>query len=168
MAHDEKNFHLEANGDVFLLRERMGDEFGAQIGGWYSDLGGDAFFDRLGETFYELVEQDEELAALFQGQWSTHARRLSNHFKRMYGQQQLDEAWDPHLLRVHTHVLISHEHRRRWLALFREAGTRLDASEPAFTELVSVMVIAASGMMAASRGAALTRGETFDKSGQRL
>lgn len=161
-----KGVHLEAHGDSIVLTEHSGYEFAGATDSWYRKLGGDEFFDRLTRKFYQLVSQDDILSPLFDGEWESHSRRLAHHFKRMYGQSKLDEAWNPQLLAAHTQVVISHEHRQRWLINFREAGRLSNAPEPEFTELASVMVIAASSMMAASRGAALQRGAKLDSRGR--
>jgi hemoglobin len=163
---ETRGLHLEAHGNAIVLTEHSGYEFDGTTDSWYQRLGGNDFFDRLAETFYQLVSQDDILSPLFDGEWESHASRLAHHFRRMYGQSKLDEAWNPQLLAAHTRIIIAHEHRQRWLILFRESGRRLSAPEPEFTELVSVIAIAASSMMAASRGAALQRGARFDSRGR--
>lgn len=167
-AEPGPNLHLVAQGDELVLRELRPEELDAESDGWYRALGGDDLMDRLAATFYGIVSRDEELAALFHGgTWAVHARRLATHLKRMYGRGRREEAWNPALLSAHTDMLISHDHRARWIAHFREAGTRVGAPEREFGELASVMVIAAGDMMAVSRGAALQRGERFDARGRR-
>lgn len=157
--------HLYADDGILILRQHADTHPSREGDEWYQAIGGGEFFDRLALKFYALVAQDTELSPLFGGRWESHARRLAAHFHRMYGQQHLDEAWHPKLLAAHTKVVITHEHRHRWLLHFQEAGRLLNAPEPMFTELVSLMIIAAGDMMAASRGAALQRGEDFDSRG---
>jgi truncated hemoglobin YjbI len=166
MTEHSGRVHLSAESSDLVLAEQDDESLAADVAGWYRGLGGDEFADRLAAEFYRLVADDELLSPLFDGSWQAHAKRLATHFRRMYGKQNLSQAWSPGLLAAHTRVLISHDHRTRWIALFRKAGAALDAPEPQFSELVAVMLIAAGDMMAASRGAALQRGERFDSHGR--
>lgn len=166
MKSPKSAMHISAESRDLVLSEQTTEELRANVLAWYSALGGAEFFDELAKVFYQLVADDEQLSPLFDGSWSVHARRLATHFHRMYGRAELDQAWNPQLLAVHTKFLISHEHRSRWISLFAQAGKQVAAPEPAFSELVAIMLIAAGDMMAASRGAALQRGDRFDALGR--
>ncbi len=129
---------------------------------FYAAIGGEPFFRALTARFYELVADDEVLRPLFAvTDWSMHAERLADHFVRMYGDNDLTAAWEPRLHQAHCHFLIAREHRLRWLELMGRAGADLDAAQPEFGEFMTIMKVASGEMMAASRGAALTRGERF-------
>ena len=166
MQRHEADRHISAEAAQFALTTSEPGQAEKEAIEWYARLGGDEFFQRLCTTFYRLVVEDPELAPLFAGRTAeAHARRLATHFRRMYGQGDLSRAWDRRLLGAHIEVLISHDHRRRWLDCFTEAGARESAPEPLFTELVGLMLIASGDMMAASRGAAMVRGQEFDVRG---
>ncbi|MFD7288560.1 truncated hemoglobin [Streptomyces sp. NPDC059863] len=129
---------------------------------FYAAIGGEPFFRALTARFYELVAEDEVLAPLFPvPDWATHADRLAGHFVRMYGDNDLTAAWEPRLHQAHSQVLIAREHRLRWLELMARAGASLNAPESEFGEFMTIMKVASGEMMAASRGAALARGERF-------
>jgi truncated hemoglobin YjbI len=133
-----------------------------KVDDFWTGIGGAGFFQALTTRFYELVAEDEVLSPLFAvPDWSRHAARLYDHFRRIYGENDLTAAWDPKMHRAHAHFLISREQRLRWLALMKEAGTQLNAPEPHFGEFLTIMVIASGEMTAVSRGAALARGERF-------
>ncbi|MEU3934424.1 hypothetical protein AB0E85_20660 [Streptomyces sp. NPDC029044] len=143
--------------------ERMtAEQVDRKVSDFWNGIGGAAFFEALTTRFYELVSQDEVLSPLFAvPDWSRHAARLHDHFRRIYGENDLSAAWDPKMHQAHAHFLITREQRLRWLALMKEAGTQLEAPEPYFTEFLTIMKIASGEMTAVSRGAALARQERF-------
>jgi truncated hemoglobin YjbI len=158
--------HLVVNQGTFLVEDVTPEETAETMRKFYEDVGGAEFFRRLGTAFYKRVADDDVLAPLFPGPWDLHATRLAEHFISMYGKPDPSEAWDPHLTAAHTHFLISHDQRVRWLDLMRQAGTDIDAPEPVFSDFMAVMVLATSSMMAASRGAAIARRQRFDRYGK--
>ncbi|MFD3649854.1 truncated hemoglobin [Streptomyces cyaneofuscatus] len=168
MSGQERQVHISAEAQHLVLATSDPQEVRDGVIEWYRSIGGRPFFDRLCDAFYGLVAEDDLLGPLFDDRWDVHARRLADHFHQMYGVGDLGQAWGSRLLRVHSTFLISHSHRRRWIDLFTEAGRRIDAPEPLFSELVGIMLIAAGDLMAASRGAALERGEKFDTQGRPL
>jgi hemoglobin len=136
---------------------------------FYESLGGEQFFTDLCGEFYRLVAADPLLAPLFpDADWPAHSRRLAAHFHRLYALARPDEGWSPHLLRSHTRILISRDHQDRWLHLFRLAGLQVAAPQPLFEDFQTVLGVAARTMTAASRGAAIQRGERFDRQGKPL
>ncbi|OEJ24558.1 hypothetical protein AR457_08465 [Streptomyces agglomeratus] len=158
------------DGKILLVADqglKSGDEMSAtdvdrKVDDFYTGIGGEPFFRALTEQFYALVAEDDLLAPLFAvPDWPLHARRLTAHFVQLYGDNDLTAAWDPRLHQAHSHFLITREHRLRWLALMTEAGTRLSAPQPQFGEFLTIMKVASGEMTAASRGAALARGERF-------
>ncbi|MEE1752750.1 truncated hemoglobin [Streptomyces sp. SP18CS02] len=168
MSGQERQIHISAEAKDLVLATGDPQEVRDGVIEWYENIGGRPFFERLCRTFYDLVAEDDLLGPLFDGRWDVHARRLAAHFHRMYGAGDLGQAWSSRLLRAHSTFLIGHSHRRRWIDLFTEAGRKAGAPEPLFSELVGIMLIAAGDLMAASRGAALERGERFDTQGRPL
>ncbi|TXS34870.1 truncated hemoglobin [Streptomyces sp. t39] len=135
---------------------------------FYEGIGGEPFFHALATRFYELVAADPVLVPLFvTDDWAEHSARLAGHFVRMYGANDLTAAWDPRLHQAHSHFLIGRDHRVRWLELIARAGRDIGAPEPQFGEFLTIMKVASGEMMAASRGAALARGERFHWDGTR-
>lgn len=133
-----------------------------KVDNFYTGIGGEEFFTALTAQFYRLVAEDELLAPLFPvPNWPLHAERLAAHYVQLFGDNDLTAAWDPRMHQAHSHFLIAREHRLRWLALMKEAATRLEAPEPHLTEFMTIMKIASGEMMAVSRGAAIARGERF-------
>ncbi|MBL7253387.1 truncated hemoglobin [Paractinoplanes lichenicola] len=158
------------DGKVLLVADQglqSGEQMSAaqvdrKVSDFWTGIGGAGFFQALTTRFYELVAQDEVLRPLFAvPDWERHAARLYDHFRRIYGENDLTAAWDPRMHRAHAHFLITREQRLRWLALMREAGTQLDAPEPHFGEFLTIMKVASGEMTAVSRGAALVRRERF-------
>ena len=160
--------HLVMNGDMVLAEDPAPEQVDQWLRDFYAEIGGHEFFLRLATAFYRLVAADDLLAPLFAGgSWERHATRLAGHFDRMYGKPDRTEAWAPRLLTAHTRFLISHEHRARWLDALREAGRQISSPEPLFSDFVATMVMATGDLMGVSRGAAISRGESFDRFGVR-
>lgn len=133
---------------------------------FFEAIGGEAFFVRLGERFYALVSADELLAPLFPAaDWPRQAALLSAHFIRLWGQDDPAEAWRPGLQESHTRWIITHEQRRRWLELIRQAATEAGAPRERLEEFFTFMRLRAGQMTAVSRGAAIARGESFGWNG---
>jgi hemoglobin len=138
----------------------------AKVDDFYTSIGGAGFFNRLARQFYALVADDDLLAPLFPpDDWDRQARRLAAHYIALYGRNDLTAAWDPRLHRAHAQAVITRDQRKRWLDLMGEAGRRLAAPEPQFSEFMTIMKIASGEMMAVSRGAAIARGERFNWDG---
>lgn len=158
--------HVVTSGGQVLLLEDMTREQALDIAReFYREIGGAEFFQRLCTTFYRLVYDDPLLRPLFRGDADTHARRLAVHFDRMYGTPDLSEGWDQRFLAAHLHVVISNQHRRRWLALMRAAGEEVSAPDPWFSDFMSTMTNGSGAVTAASRGAAIARGLQVDRDG---
>lgn len=133
-----------------------------KVENFWTGIGGAAFFQALTTRFYQLVAADDVLSPLFAvPDWDRHAARLFEHFRRLYGDNDLTAAWDPKMHQAHAHFLITREQRVRWLTLMAEAGAQLDAPEPHFGEFLTIMKVASGEMTAVSRGAALARGTRF-------
>ena len=167
MAGDAPPRH---DGKILLVADqgiRSGEEMTKQdvdrkVDDFYRRIGGAPFFRALTEQFYALVAEDDLLRPLFAvTDWAAHARRLSDHYIRLYGANDLTAAWDPAMHSVHTRFLISRDQRLRWLELIRRAATALRPPEAEFEEFMMIQKIASGEMMAVSRGAAIARGTSF-------
>jgi truncated hemoglobin YjbI len=129
---------------------------------FYERIGGTDFFTELARRFYALVAEDDVLSPLFpRRDWAAQARGLAAHFVRIYGHNDLTAAWDPDLHRRHAHRIITREQRLRWLELMSCAGHSLEPPQDQLDQFLAIMKIASGEMMAASRGAALARRESF-------
>jgi len=157
---------ISRHGKVILLEE-VTEEGSLELARrFYREIGGADFFDRLCPAFYRLVVADPLLGPLFTARSAEeHARRLKGHFERMYGRPDLTEGWNPRFLAAHLDAVISNQHRRRWLDLFRAAGEEIGAPEPRFSDFMSTMTNGSGAVTAASRGAAIARGLRLDREG---
>lgn len=134
----------------------------AKVDDFYEQIGGEEYFRKLCIRFYELVSVDDVLSPLFpEADWERQARTLWRHFVRLWGENDLTEAWRPGLQRAHTHWVITREQRLRWLELMRTAARAMGTPDKQFDEFMTILKIASGEMMAASRGAAIARNEAF-------
>jgi len=157
---------LMENGQVILAENMTTEEVNELATRFFEGIGGAPFFHRLATRFYELVTVDEELAGMFEGlPAEVHAQHLADHFVRMYGTPDLSEGWSVRFVRVHTTRLFSNQHRRRWLDLMRRTGIEVAAPEPWFSDMMGTLVNASGAVLGISRGAAMMRGEGFDREG---
>jgi truncated hemoglobin YjbI len=157
---------ISRRGQVILLEE-VTEEGSLELARrFYREIGGADFFVRLSAAFYRLVVDDPLIGPLFAGKSAEeHARRLTGHFERMYGTPDLSEGWNPRFIAAHLGSVISNQHRRRWLDLFRAAGEEIGAPEPRFSDFMSTMTNGSGAVTAASRGAAIARGQRLDREG---
>lgn len=157
---------ISRHGKVILLEE-VTEEGSLELARrFYREIGGADFFERLSAAFYRRVVDDPLLGPMFSERTAEeHARRLRGHFERMYGTPDLSEGWNPGFLAAHIESVISNQHRRRWLELFRAAGEDIGAPEPRFSDFMSTMTNGSGAVAAASRGAAMARGMRLDREG---
>lgn|GEM_PF-6341126 len=160
----------EHDGTVLLVADdglRSGDGMDRaavdrRVDDFWTAIGGEGFARAVTARFYELVAEDDLLSPLFTVRdWDRHARRLADHYIRLYGANDLTAAWDPRMHQAHSHFLITRAQRLRWLELMRRAGTELGVPAGPFEEFMTIQKIASGEMTAVSRGAALARGERF-------
>ncbi|WP_329563530.1 hypothetical protein OG711_38170 [Streptomyces uncialis] len=156
---------VTSGGRVLLLEEMTKDQARDIAREFYREVGGANFFQRLCSAFYQLATADPVLAPMFPGKAEDHARRLADHFNRMYGTPDLSEGWDQRFLASHLHVVIGNQHRRRWLTLMRAAGEEINAPDPWFSDFMTTMTNGSGAITAASRGAAIARGLDLDREG---
>jgi truncated hemoglobin YjbI len=157
---------LTDNGQVLLGEQMTTAEVDQLAVRLFTNIGGAAFFHRLASRFYELVAEDPVIGPMFHEPPQRHARRLAEHYIRMYGKPDLSEGWDPRFLRAHLNVVIGHRHRQRWLDLLRQAGEEIGAEDPWFSDFIGAMTNGSSAVTAASRAAALVRGIRIDRQGE--
>jgi truncated hemoglobin YjbI len=158
---------LTPHGQAILAEDISSAEVDRLALHFYNSIGGAEFFERITFRFYELVTVDDELGPLFADRPAhIHAKRLAAHFDRMYGVPNLSEGWSERFVRAHSLQLFSNDHRRRWLELMRRAGEDVGAPEPWFSDMMAVLTNASGVVLGISRGAALARGERFDREGK--
>jgi truncated hemoglobin YjbI len=165
---EKLSFIIVDRGEVSTFQNASMEQAEDRAARFYEAIGGAEFFERLTSTFYRLVSEDDLIGPLFTPVWERHARRLADHFIDVYGKRNLGAGWDPAIQSVHTTFIITHAHRERWLELMARAGRVIDAPEPEFSDLLNVLALASLDFMAVSRGAALARGDRFDRFGQSL
>lgn len=159
---------IAAEGEA-KVRDNVPAEEAAQLArSFYHRIGGEDFFRRLTQAFYRRVATDELLAPLFNGAWEHHSKRLAYYFIQLYGEADLQAAWEPRVLTAHTRFVITNAQRLRWLELMQAAGNDVSADEQLMTDFMGVLTIASLDMAACSRGAAIARGQRIDRLGNVL
>lgn len=160
-AHDGRVL-LVADGGLKSGEALTPGQAAAKVDDFYEAIGGRSFFERLAVRFYELVADDETLVVLFpERDWERQARTLTRHFVRLWGENDLTEAWRPSLQRAHAHWIITRPQRLRWLELIRQAASDAGAPPTQLDEFMTIMKVGTGEMMAVSRGAAIARGDAF-------
>jgi hemoglobin len=158
------------DGRVLLVAEsglQSGEHLTAQaaaakVDDFYEQIGGAEYFRSLCTRFYQFVSEDEILSPLFpERDWDRQARTLSQHFIRLWGENDLTEAWRPGLHRAHAHWVITRPQRLRWLELIGRAARDVGTPEKQLDELLTILKVASGEMMAVSRGAGIARGDAF-------
>lgn len=153
---------LVADGGLKSAENLSATQAAAKVDDFYGQIGGEEYFQRLCTCFYQLVSDDDVLSPLFpEADWDRQARTLWRHFVRLWGENDLTEAWRPGLQRAHTHWIITRQQRLRWLELMRAAAQKVGTPEKQLDEFMTILKIATGEMMAASRGAAIARNEVF-------
>jgi hemoglobin len=116
----------------------------------YDAVGGMAFFERLVDRFYEGVERDDVLLALYPDRDDLDGarHRLTLFLAQYWGGPQTysDERGHPRLRMRHAPFAIGPEARDRWLHHMREAIGTLEPSPPVVAALDEYFVMAAEAM----------------------
>ncbi|GCB47954.1 truncated hemoglobin [Streptomyces sp. NL15-2K] len=159
---------IAADGETKVEEDVTLEAAGRAAVDFYERIGGERFFRRLAAAFYKRVAEDDLLSPLFDGEWESHIRRLSHYFVKLYGEPDLQSAWEPHVLAAHTHFVVTNDQRLRWLELMRAAGEDIGTPEDLLADFIGVMTIASLDMTACSRGAAIARGQRIDRHGNVL
>ncbi len=89
----------------------------------YQQVGGDAFFTRLVDAFYERVELDERLRSLYPEDLTDSRRHLAQFLIQYWGgpRNYQDERGHPRLRMRHARFLITSEVRDAWLVAMNGA-----------------------------------------------
>jgi hemoglobin len=99
----------------------------------YDRLGGEAFFEQLVDRFYQSVEQDAELLALYPDAHDlTGARWRLTHFLMQYfggPRTYSDQRGHPRLRQRHSPFAIDEGMRDRWLSAMHNALSGLEIHE---------------------------------------
>lgn len=159
---------IASEGDTKVQEDVTLEDVGKAALDFFERIGGEEYFHRLTRAFYERVAEDELLSPLFDGDWESHMRRLAHYFITLYGKPDPQFAWEPHVLRAHTHFVVTNDQRLRWLELMRAAGEHIGTPEDVLGDFIGVMTIASLDMTACSRGAAIARGQRIDRYGNVL
>lgn len=116
----------------------------------YEAVGGMTFFERLVDRFYEGVESDDVLLALYPDHDDLMGarRRLTLFLAQYWGGPRTysDERGHPRLRMRHAPFPIGPEARDRWLRHMREAIDALEPSPPVEAALNEYFDMAAEGM----------------------
>jgi hemoglobin len=116
----------------------------------YDAVGGMAFFERLVDRFYEGVERDDVLLALYPDHDDLDGarHRLTLFLAQYWGGPQTysDERGHPRLRMRHAPFAIGPEARDRWLLHMREAVGALEPSPPVEAALREYFDMAAEAM----------------------
>lgn len=116
----------------------------------YDQVGGMAFFERLVDRFYQGVERDPVLLALYpdQADLAGARRRLTLFLVQYWGgpTTYLEERGHPRLRARHSPFAIGKVERDRWLIHMRAAIDESDAPPDARARLHEYMRMAADAM----------------------
>jgi hemoglobin len=116
----------------------------------YEQVGGQGFFDRLVDGFYEAVERDESLRALYPPDLTESKRHLTLFLVQYWGgpTTYMQERGHPRLRMRHAPFRITKEARDAWIAAMDAAiaSVREELSDDQFAELTSYFDVAASQM----------------------
>jgi hemoglobin len=116
----------------------------------YDQLGGQSFFERLVERFYEGVESDDLLRAMYPDDLSESKRHLTLFLVQYWGGPATysHERGHPRLRLRHARFSITMEARDAWMAAMDAAltGLREELTDEQFEELHSYFAVAATQM----------------------
>jgi len=116
----------------------------------YQAVGGMAFFERLVDSFYDGVEADPELLAIYPtpGDLAPARRRLTLFLAQYWGGPQTYslERGHPRLRMRHAPFVVDSAGRDRWLRHMRAAVDELDPPEPVRAALLEYFETGAEAM----------------------
>lgn len=122
----------------------------ADPGSIYAQVGGQAFFDALVDRFYEGVEADPDLLALYpdQDDLAGARRRLALFLGQYWGGPTTysQERGHPRLFMRHTPFVIDVAARDRWLAAMRAAVASMEPPLGIADQLLRYFDMAADAM----------------------
>ncbi len=113
----------------------------------YDQVGGQPFFDRLVEAFYEAVEKDEILRPMYPDDLEESRRHLVIFLVQYWGGPTLymEERGHPRLRMRHAPFRITKKARDAWLSAMNSAlsSVRDELTEEQFVEMNSYFDMAA-------------------------
>ena len=107
----------------------------------YEWAGGEASFERLMETFYARVRQDDLLEPLFRGMDPDHPKYVAAWLAEVFGgpnRYTAQRGGYPHMLAKHRGRALTESQRRRWVSLICDAPD--EAGMPTDPEFRSAFV----------------------------
>jgi hemoglobin len=116
----------------------------------YEQVGGQPFFERLVEYFYEGVEQDELLRAMYPEDLTEPKRHLTLFLVQYWGgpSHYMEERGHPRLRMRHAPFRITKEARDAWIGAMDKAlaSVRAELNDEQFADLDAYFEMAASQM----------------------
>jgi hemoglobin len=116
----------------------------------YVQVGGQPFFERLVAGFYDAVENDEVLRAMYPTDLTESKRHLTLFLVQYWGgpDDYMQERGHPRLRMRHAPFRITKQARDAWIAAMgiALAGVRSELTDEQFVELNSYFDMAASQM----------------------
>ena len=116
----------------------------------YEQVGGQPFFERLVAGFYDAVENDEMLRAMYPTDLTESKRHLTLFLVQYWGgpDDYMQERGHPRLRMRHAPFRITKQARDAWIAAMgiALAGVRSELTDEQFVELNSYFDMAASQM----------------------
>jgi hemoglobin len=100
-------------------------DIGGSVPSLYEWAGGAAAFEKLFQTFYQRVPQDELLAPLFAGMDPDHAKHVAAWLGEVFGGPRTyseNRGGHAHMVGKHLGRGITEQQRRRWVALLQETA----------------------------------------------
>jgi hemoglobin len=116
----------------------------------YDQVGGQPFFERLVENFYEAVEKDELLRAMYPDDLTESKRHLTLFLVQYWGgpTQYMQERGHPRLRMRHAPFRITKQARDAWIVAMNSAlaSARHELNDEQFDELNAYFEMAATQM----------------------
>jgi hemoglobin len=116
----------------------------------YEQVGGQQFFERLVASFYEAVENDDELRAMYPTDLTESKRHLTLFLVQYWGgpDDYMQERGHPRLRMRHAPFRITKQARDAWISAMGAAlsSVRSELTDEQFLELNSYFDMAASQM----------------------
>ncbi len=117
---------------------------------FYDAVGGDSFFERLVDEFYDAVERDELLRPMYPEDLTESRRHLTTFLIQYWGgpRTYMEERGHPRLRLRHAPFRITRGARDSWLAAMNSAlaNGRHSLNDEQFEELSSYFEMAANQM----------------------
>ena len=116
----------------------------------YEQVGGHAFFERLVDHFYDAVENDELLRAMYPDDLTESKRHLTLFLVQYWGgpTQYMEERGHPRLRMRHAPFRITKQARDAWIAAMTSAlaSVRDELNDEQFEDLTAYFEMAATQM----------------------